>query len=159
MPFIADSFMSLFLGIGGFERGPSIGMSPVCAPAAFRTPVGFTVSLPRSRMSGFLEAACTNVQTISTVSPTFAVAGAPISTFVVPSTGGSPEIGGGTHSVAYDTSAAWAGPAATPSSTHAPAGTSAQALFTALLCSLTSIPSGSESGDSWGGRRAVRSPG
>jgi hypothetical protein len=51
---------------------------------------------------------------------TFAVAGAVISTLVVPSTGPRPDAGGGTHRVAYDTSAAWAGPAATPSRMPAP---------------------------------------
>ena len=59
-----------------------------------------------------MEAASTVFQTTSISSPTFASAGAVSCTFVVPWTGGSPEIGGGTHSVAYVTSAAWAGLAA-----------------------------------------------
>ncbi len=151
-PFMSDSFMSPPLGIGGFCRGPSMAMSPVCAPAAFRTPVGRTVFSPRSRMSGFLEAAWTNFQTISTSSPTFASAGAVTSTFVVPWTGGSPEMAGGTHSVAYDTSAACAGAAATPSSTPAPpsirAAPAALALrgrAVTLLRLLTGVPSWSQS--------------
>jgi hypothetical protein len=57
-------------------------------------------------MSGFLEAAETVFHTTSTSSPTFAVAGAEIATWVVPSMGGSPEIAGGMHSVLYETSAA-----------------------------------------------------
>ncbi|CAM5342244.1 Dipeptide permease D [Streptomyces alboniger] len=46
--------------------------------------------------------------------------GAVISALVVPSTGGRPAAAGGTQRVAYDTSAACADPAVTPSSTPAP---------------------------------------
>ncbi|QES36010.1 hypothetical protein DEJ48_23675 [Streptomyces venezuelae] len=62
-------------------------------------PVGCTVFSPRSRTSGFLDAACVVFHTTSTSSPTFAVAGAVISTWVVPCTGGRLEMGGGMHSV------------------------------------------------------------
>ena len=119
VPFMSDSTMAPPLGMAGFSRGPVIAMSAVCAPAAFKVPVGWTESAGRSMMSGFLDAAWANFHTTSISSPTFAVAGAVISTLVVPSTGSSPTPAGGTHRVANDTSAAWAGPAATPSSTRA----------------------------------------
>jgi hypothetical protein len=51
-------------------------------------------------MSGFFEAAWVNFQTRSTVSPTFAVAGAVISTLVVPLTSGRPMPAGGMQRVA-----------------------------------------------------------
>lgn len=149
LPFMSDSFIGLFLGIGGFERGPSIAMFTVCAPAAFSVPVGFTVSFSRSRMSGFFEAASTNFHTTSTSSPTFASAGAVICTFVVPCTGGSPEMGGGMHSVLYATSAAWAGLAA--SRIPAPPSISATPAALILRCVLTNVPS------SWTGCLTVRS--
>lgn len=69
-PFISDSTIGLFLGMGGFCRGPSIETVPVPAPPTVRTPVGLTVSAPRSSTSGFFEAAWTVFQTISTSSPT-----------------------------------------------------------------------------------------
>lgn len=128
---MSDSFIALPLGIGGFSRGPCMARSPVCAPATLIVPVGWTVFSPRSRMSGFLEAPSTVFQTTSISSPTFAVAGAVTATFVVPSTGGSPDIGGGRHSVLYDTSAAWAVPAA--AMMPAPASTMAAAEATAAL--------------------------
>jgi hypothetical protein len=98
VPFMSDSFMAAPLGIAGFSRGPSIAMSAVCAPLAFKVPDGWTELAGRSMMLGFLDAACVNFQTMSTVSPTFAVAGAVISTLVVPSTGSMPA--GGTQWVA-----------------------------------------------------------
>ncbi len=97
---MSGSSMGLFLGMGGFCRGPSSFSSPLAAPPSVMVPVGFTVSLPRSSTSGFLDAASTVFQTTSISSPTFASAGAVSSTLVVPWTGGSPEMGGGTHSVA-----------------------------------------------------------
>lgn len=99
-PFMSGRTIGLFLGIGGFCRGPSMATVPLPAPPTVRTPVGLTVSFSRSSTSGFFEAAWTVFQTISTSSPTLASAGAVISTFVVPCTGGSPEIDGGMHSVA-----------------------------------------------------------
>ena len=148
LPVMSDSTMSLFLGIAGFWRGPSIAMSAVCAPPAFSVPVGITVSFSRSRMSGFLDAAWTNFQVMVTSSPTFASAGAVMSAFVVPSTGGRPEIAGGMHSVRYDTSAACAGTAATPSRMPAPPSISATPAAlalrpvrgTTLRCVLTCCP-------------------
>lgn len=100
VPFMSGSTMGLFLGMGGFSRGPSSFSSPLAAPPRVTVPVGLTVSAPRSRTSGFLDAASTVFQTTSISSPTFASAGAVSSAFVVPRTAGSPEIGGGTHSVA-----------------------------------------------------------
>lgn len=133
--------MALFLGIGGFCRGPSICTVPVAAPPTLSVPVGLTVSLSRLRMSGFLEAACTVFHTTSTVSPTFASAGAVSCTWVVPCTVSSPEMGGGMHSVAYETSAAWAGLAA--SSMPAPPSIIATPAATVLRCVLTNVPSSS----------------
>ncbi len=135
LAFMSDSSIGLFLGIGGFCRGPSIETSPLCAPPSVSLPVGLTVSLARSRMFGFLEAASTVFQTTSTSSPTFAVAGALMSTLVVPLTGGRPEIGGGRHSVLYETSAACAVPV--PSTTPAPPSSSATVAAPALRCVLT----------------------
>lgn len=86
VPFMSGSTMALFLGIGGFCRGPSICTVPVAAPPSLSVPVGLTVSLSRSRMSGFLEAASTVFHTTSTVSPTLASAGAVNCTLVVPCT-------------------------------------------------------------------------
>jgi hypothetical protein len=98
VPFMSDRVIAAPLGIAGFSRGPSIAMSAVCAPPAFKVPDGWTELAGRSMMSGFLDAAWVNFQTTSTVSPTFAVAGAVISTLVVPSTGSMPA--GGTQWVA-----------------------------------------------------------
>ncbi len=128
---MSESFIGLFLGIGGFCRGPWTLSSPLCAPPTLILPLGCTVSLSRSRMSGFLDAASTVRHTTSTSSPTFAVAGAVISTLVVPWIAGSPEIGGGTHSVRYAVSAASAGPAA--ASMPAPASIRAKPPALALL--------------------------
>ncbi|TVL88178.1 hypothetical protein CD790_31580 [Streptomyces sp. SAJ15] len=125
LAFMSERTIAPFLGIGGFCRVPSTASSPLCAPPTVILPVGSTVSLSRSRMSGFFEAAVTVFHTTSTSSPTLAVAGARTSAVVVPWTGGSPEIGGGRHSVWYDTSAARAG--AVPSSTLAPPTSSATA--------------------------------
>lgn len=100
VPFMSDSVIAPPLGIAGFSRGPCIAMSAVCAPAALRVPDGWTEFAGRSMMSGFFDAAWVNFQTTSTVSPTFAVAGAVISTLVVPLTSGRPMPEGGTHLVA-----------------------------------------------------------
>lgn len=168
VPFMSDSTMSPPLGIAGFSRGPVIAMSAVCAPAAFSVPVGWTELAGRSMMFGFFDAACVNFHTTSISSPTFAVAGTVISTLVVPLTGSSPTPAGGTHRVANDTSAAWAGPAARPSTTPAPASTSAAPAAPALLGPsagvtllrmFTGIPLWWESSDSSGCRRAVRRAG
>lgn len=140
-PFMSERSIAEFLGIGGFCRGPSIFRSPVAAPPSLMVPVGWTVSLLRSRTSGFLEAAATVFQTTSTVSPTFAWAGAVSCTWVVPSTGGSPEMAGGMHSVLYEMSAAWAGLAA--SSMPAPPIIIATPAATVLRCVLTNVPSSS----------------
>ncbi|TBO60465.1 hypothetical protein EYS09_06420 [Streptomyces kasugaensis] len=138
---MSDSFIGLFLGIGGFCRGPCIASSPVCAPATLSVPVGWTVSAARSRMSGFFDAPSTVFHTTSISSPTFAVAGALTSAFVVPSIGGSPEIGGGRHSVLYDTSAAWAGPAAAMMPAPASISAAAEATPALLRCLITWNPS------------------
>lgn len=151
VPFMSGSTMGLFLGIGGFCRGPSSFSSPLAAPPTLMVPVGFTVSLSRSRMSGFLEAAATVFQTTSISSPTFASAGAVSCTLVVPCTAGSPEMGGGMHSVLYETSAAWAGLAA--STMPAPPSISATPAALILRCVLTNVPS------SWVGSLTVRNPG
>lgn len=139
MPFMSGSTMGLFFGIGGFCRGPSIGRSPLAAPPTLIVPVGLTVSFSRSRTSGLLEAATTVFHTTSTVSPTFASAGAVSCTSVVPCTGGSPEMGGGMHSVLYETSAAWAGLAA--SRIPAPPSISATPAALILRWVLTNVPS------------------
>lgn len=141
VPFMSGSTMALFFGIGGFCRGPSICRVPVAAPPTLMVPVGLTVSLSRSSMSGFLEAASTVFHTTSTVSPTLASAGAVNCTTVVPSTGGSPETAGGMHSVLYEVSAAWAGLVA--SSRPAPPSIIATPAATVLRCVLTNVPSSS----------------
>lgn len=154
LAFMSGRTIGLFLGIGGFCRGPSTARSALCAPATLTVPVGFTVSFSRSSTSGFLDAAWTVFHTTSTSSPTFASAGAVICTLVVPWTGGRPEMGGGMHSVAYETSAARAGPAARM--IPAPPSISATPAALILRCVVTDFPS------SWGcsdGSRSVRSRG
>lgn len=141
VPFMSGSTMGLFLGIGGFCRGPSIDRSPLAAPPTLIVPVGLTVSFSRSSTSGLSEAAATVFHTTSTVSPTFASAGAVNCAFVVPCTGGSPEMDGGMHSVLYEISAACAGLAA--SSMPAPPSIIATPAATVLRCVLTNVPSSS----------------
>ena len=154
---MSGRIIGLFLGMGGFCRGPFMAMSALCAPAAFRVPVGWTTSLLRSRTFGLFDAAWVNFQTTSTSSPTLAVAGAVICTFVVPSTGGRPEMDGGMHSVAYETSAACAGPAA--SMIPAPPSISARPAALILRCVVTNFPSSWGGTDGWGGSWTVRSRG
>lgn len=150
LPVMSDKSIGLPLAIGGLVRGPCMDRSAVCAPATLTVPVGWTVSAARSRMFGLLEAAETVFHTTSTSSPTFAVAGAVISTLVVPSMGGRPEIAGGMHSVLYEMSAAWAGPAA--STIPAPPSISANPAALILRCLVTNVPSSD-------GSQTVRCPG